>query len=101
MRESAAFSGNAAYYVAHYPMSLVSSDPAAAQSLQICVDIGSADPWHGRDESLHALLNARGVPHQWRMWAGGHDDAYWTEHLEDYLRFYGAAFTPDMLRAQH
>lgn len=57
---------------------------------RIFVDVGERDV-----ESIVAsstwfveLLVEKGIPHEWYMFAGGHDEVYWGSHLEQYLRFY-------------
>jgi enterochelin esterase-like enzyme len=34
------------------------------------------------------LLTQRGIPHEWRVYPGYHEEAYWQAHVEDYLRWY-------------
>jgi enterochelin esterase-like enzyme len=34
------------------------------------------------------LLTQRGIPHEWRVYSGYHEEAYWQAHVEDYLRWY-------------
>ena len=67
-------------------------DPARAPRLWL--DAGDADPWAPRAAALHALLVARGVPHDYRVWPGGHEGAYWRGHVADYLAFYAAPAAP-------
>jgi enterochelin esterase-like enzyme len=39
---------------------------------------------------LENLLDQRDIPHEWHLFAGYHDEAYWSSHLEQYLRWYAA-----------
>jgi enterochelin esterase-like enzyme len=39
-------------------------------------------------------LDERGVEHLWQANPGGHNWQYWTQHVVDYLQFYGNALTP-------
>jgi hypothetical protein len=39
---------------------------------------------------LENLLTQFGVPHEWHMFVGEHEEAYWQAHVEDYLRWYTA-----------
>ncbi len=54
------------------------------------IDIGERD----RPEILRAaiwfegLLNEKGLPHEWHLFSGYHNEAYWSEHMEQYLRWY-------------
>jgi enterochelin esterase-like enzyme len=61
------------------------------RDLSIWVDVGDDDPWLARCEMLHRTLSAWDVPHQWNVFTGEHWGGYWSEHIEDYLRFYDAA----------
>ena len=64
----------------------------AGQWPRIYLDIGDAD----RGEILRSaqefetLLTEKGVPHQWHLNVGRHEQAYWNAHLEAYLRWYTA-----------
>jgi len=52
-------------------------------------DCGTADPLLAGNRALHAALEARGIPHVYEEFAGGHDWVYWRLHLVDSLRFFG------------
>ena len=42
-------------------------------------------------ESAHLLgdlLNKKGIPHEWYLFTGSHNEDYWRDHLERYLRWY-------------
>ena len=34
------------------------------------------------------LLTDLGIPHEWHLYPGYHEEAYWEAHLEEYLRWY-------------
>jgi enterochelin esterase-like enzyme len=34
------------------------------------------------------LLTDRGIPHEWYLFPGYHEEAYWSAHVEQYLRWY-------------
>jgi enterochelin esterase-like enzyme len=36
------------------------------------------------------ILNQKGIPHEWHLYPGYHEEAYWQAHLEEYLRWYAA-----------
>lgn len=61
---------------------------------QIFVDIGERD----RPEILDSafwfadLLDERDVPHEWYLFAGFHNEEYWSSHLEKYLRWYAKSW---------
>jgi enterochelin esterase-like enzyme len=37
---------------------------------------------------LEELLTQYDIPHEWYMFVGEHEEAYWQSHVEDYLRWY-------------
>lgn len=39
---------------------------------------------------FEALLTQRNITHDWHLFAGYHDEAYWKSHVEQYLRWYAA-----------
>ena len=59
---------------------------------RIYLDIGEKD----RDSILKSalwfenLLNEQGIPHEWYLFTGYHEEAYWSAHVKDYLRWYAA-----------
>ena len=38
--------------------------------------------------AFDAALTQAGVPHEFHIFPGRHIEAYWNNHLPDYLRFY-------------
>jgi len=59
---------------------------------EIYLDIGDQDKEHGSVFLFSELLAEEGVPHEWRLFSGNHDEVYWSAHVADYLRWYGGAF---------
>lgn len=59
---------------------------------RIYIDVGRND----RPEILESatwfeeLLTQREISHEWHLFAGYHEEAYWNAHLEQYLRWYAA-----------
>jgi enterochelin esterase-like enzyme len=51
-------------------------------------DCGTGDPLLPSNRALHAALEARGIPHVYDEFAGGHDWTYWRLHVADSLRFF-------------
>ena len=100
-RKDQAFSffGDAQYFQAHDPVSIVQKRPDAARDLVLWVDIGRNDEWSAAATQFHELLVSQKVQHAWTMASGGHDAAYWSRHTGDYLRFYGKAFETAALAA--
>jgi len=54
------------------------------------MDVSSSD----REEIMlsavwfEAELTHRGIPHEWHIYTGYHDEVYWGAHVEQYLRWY-------------
>jgi enterochelin esterase-like enzyme len=57
---------------------------------RIYIDIGDDDrPEITKGATwLEGLLVKFDVPHEWHMFVGEHEEAYWQAHVEDYLRWY-------------
>jgi putative tributyrin esterase len=51
-------------------------------------DCGVDDPLIGPNRALHTALTAEGIAHTYAEYAGGHEWAYWEEHLADALLFF-------------
>jgi enterochelin esterase-like enzyme len=56
-------------------------------------DCGRDDPFIAANRQLHAELQAAGIAHDYAEHDGGHGWAYWAQHLEDTLRFFGRTLT--------
>ncbi|MCC7106086.1 MAG: hypothetical protein IT307_13160 [Chloroflexi bacterium] len=80
--------GDETYWQEHNSLWLIRNVDAIG-NLEIWIDDGYDDVWLPSAEALHAALLARGIPHQYHVFAGSHD--YWDEVLDDYLRFYSGA----------
>jgi len=61
---------------------------------RVYLDIGDRD----RPEVLKSaiwfeqILTERGIPHEWHLFSGEHNEAYWQSHVEQYLRWYAAVW---------
>ncbi|HEX5503846.1 MAG TPA: alpha/beta hydrolase-fold protein [Thermomicrobiales bacterium] len=93
-QDAPAFFGDAAYFAAHDPISLARDHPDVAKSLKLWIDVGQDDPWRNTAEPFHQQLLAEGIPHEWHVWPGTHNEDYWKAHVGDYLLFYNRAFGP-------
>ncbi len=62
-------------------------------NLRIYLDMGENDGGIGNTRKLHEDLTAQEIPHTWVLNPGGHDDAYWMAHLNEYLNWYGAGWS--------
>lgn len=63
--------------------------------LRIYLDIGDNDFLRTNTIRLHEEMAARGVAHEWHLNEGEHNDAYWSAHVADYLRWYAAPWPTD------
>jgi enterochelin esterase-like enzyme len=57
-------------------------------TLRIYFDIGEDDYLRENIERLHEEMLVEGVPHVWQLNDGQHADPYWSEHVDEYLRWY-------------
>jgi enterochelin esterase-like enzyme len=57
---------------------------------RIYVDIGDRDRAEIMESTLWFvdLLARYDVPHEWHLFVGYHEEAYWAQHVPDYLAFY-------------
>jgi enterochelin esterase-like enzyme len=61
---------------------------------RLYLDIGDRD----RPEVLESaawfekLLIEMDIPHEWHLFSGEHDEAYWKSHVEQYIRWYSAGW---------
>ena len=67
------------------------SAPAPLPALRF--DCGRSDPFINANRRLHEGLLAARITHTYAEHEGGHDWAYWTQHLSDTLRFFGQTLT--------
>jgi len=61
---------------------------------RIYLDIGEKDRPSILKSALwfENLLTQEGIPHEWHLFPGYHEEAYWQAHVEDYLRWYSAGW---------
>jgi enterochelin esterase-like enzyme len=55
----------------------------------IFIDMGESDQELGFNSQFENTLTQLGIPHEWHLYPGAHDEAYWGAHVEEYLRWYG------------
>jgi enterochelin esterase-like enzyme len=65
----------------------IESIPAEAMP-EIWIDIGDRDPLRFSLPELTDLFNEADVSYVFRSYPGEHIEAYWAEHIEDYVRWY-------------
>ena len=56
---------------------------------KVYLDAGDKDQALSGVLSFIDLLAEMGVPHEWRLYSGLHEEAYWRAHVDEYLRWYG------------
>ena len=57
---------------------------------RIYMDIGEKDRPQIMKSTIwfENLLTESGIPHEWHLYPGYHEEAYWEAHVEEYLRWY-------------
>lgn len=55
---------------------------------RIYLDIGDRDYLIESATWFEGVLTDMDIPHEWHLFSGRHEEAYWTRHLEKYLRWY-------------
>lgn len=57
---------------------------------RIYMDIGEKDRPQILKSTLwfEGLLTEKGIPHEWHLYPGYHEEAYWEANVEEYLRWY-------------
>ncbi len=76
----------------HDPAFLV--DSLSNGQLAIYIDCGTEDDFrlHNGASYLHELLEAKQIEHSFTLTAGRHNVAFWTDRIDDSLRFHSAHF---------
>ena len=65
-------------------------DPASWP--RIYIDSGDNDRERGFNSQFESFLTEYGIPHEWRLNPGAHDELYWGAHVLDYLLWYTQGF---------
>lgn len=82
-----------AYYKQHNGIQLVNTLPAEQIStVRWYIDCGDDDPRSESNAKFHAALNAKKVPHEFRINDGGHTWQYWRRALPEVLSFISQSF---------
>ncbi len=73
------------------PYEIASNSAILPESnLKIYLDNAAPDPARGSNEDLSSRLATRQIAHTYVInTLGGHDNAYWSSHISEYLAFYG------------
>lgn len=68
---------------------------------RLWLDIGDQDRELGYARQLENILSQLEVPHEFHLYSGDHTEAYWSQHVTEYLRWYAAGWTtPDQSTPQ-
>lgn len=67
---------------------IVVRDIPADQMPTVYMDIGKGDPFLSYATDFEAQLTRYNVPHEWHLNSGTHEEAYWSEHVSEYLEWY-------------
>ncbi len=68
---------------------------ADLSQIRIWLDWGEEDFLRAGQQELDAWLTAAGIPHETHINPGGHSDAYWAIHLDEYLAWHAAGWPLD------
>lgn len=77
----------------HDVIETVREDPEAFGRSPVWNDIGFGDPFRIGGAAFVRALERGDAELTARIWPGGHDQIYWDEHWDEYLRFYARALT--------
>jgi enterochelin esterase-like enzyme len=62
---------------------------------RLYLDIGNGDPEVKSAIQFEQILNNHGIPNEWHLNAGRHNEGYWRTHLQEYLQWYTAGWQVD------
>jgi S-formylglutathione hydrolase FrmB len=84
-----------AYWRRESPFTIVRDGPRP-RDLSIYFDCGTSDDFgfNRGAEAFHRLLVARGIPHEFHLYPGGHDWTYFAQHLPASFEFHSHVFFP-------
>lgn len=66
--------------------------PEQVKSVRWYIDCGDDDPRSETNSRLHAAMNKKGIPHEFRIRDGAHTWTYWRESLPEVLTFISQSF---------
>ncbi len=64
------------------------------------LDVGDNDHERDLSVSLEELLTTYLIPHEWHLNIGAHDEAYWSEHVQEYLQWYAEGWQASLVSDQ-
>jgi enterochelin esterase-like enzyme len=54
----------------------------------IFLDMGESDQELNFNLQFEGVLTSMGIPHEWHLYPGAHEEGYWSAHVEEYMRWY-------------
>jgi enterochelin esterase-like enzyme len=63
---------------------------------RIFLDVSNKDEDLTSNLGFEALLNKLHIPHEWHLFNGYHDEAYWSAHVQSYLLWYSQGWPEDI-----
>jgi enterochelin esterase-like enzyme len=58
------------------------------------LDMGEDDPFIPPTTEFKTEMTRLGIEYTWLLRSGGHNEEYWSSHVEEYLRWYAEAWMP-------
>ena len=82
-----------AFWKHNSPFTIVADSPRTV-SMHIYFDCGTEDDYgfNRGAEAFHELLVSRGIPHEFHLYPGSHNEAYFAQHLPASFEFQSRAF---------
>ena len=82
-----------AFWKRNSPFTIVRNRPRLV-GMHIYFDCGTEDDYgfNNGAQAFHDLLLSRGIPHEFHLYPGGHNEAYFAQHLPASLEFQSRAF---------
>lgn len=78
------------HWKSYHPLSLAASlEVDELKKVRYYIDCGDDDFLYKGSAALHVLLRDRMIPHEYRVWDGGHEWIYWRTGIRDGLQFIG------------
>lgn len=59
---------------------------------RIWIDVGDRDFMHDPARVFANRLEDYGMPYEWHVYPGAHNESYWESHVAEYLRWYAAGW---------
>lgn len=59
---------------------------------RVWLDTGNLDNERRSAAQFEQALTTAGVPHEWHLWNGRHDEEYWGAHVMEYITWYAAGW---------